>query len=80
VARGHFVTIKSIGYKNAKNRQKGVEMEQKRETIVNQLIANIEKAIGSKADIETAIVNFRHFLAALELENAIRNSESEKQK
>lgn len=66
-------------------------MEKKREGIINQLIANIERAIAIESDIETAIVDFRQFIAALEseadyhskqfiLENSIKDSKSEKQK
>lgn len=66
-------------------------MEQKRKAIVNQLLANIETSLSDDGDVETAIVDFRQFIAALEdevnyhsnqfiLENSIRDLQSKNPK
>jgi hypothetical protein len=66
-------------------------MEKKREAIVNRLLANIETSLSDDDDVETAIIDFRQFIAALEgeanyhsqqfiLENSIRELQSKNPK
>lgn len=66
-------------------------MEKKREAIVNQLLVNIETSLSDDGDVETAIIDFRQFIAALEcevnyhsqqfiLENSIRELQSKNPK
>ena len=65
-------------------------MEQKREVIANQLLANIETSVSDNDDIEAAINGFKQFVSALDvevnyrsaqfvLEKAIREDKNKKQ-